>query len=310
MASQPVVLPPYLKKGDTVGIVCPAGFMDAAKVKECVRVMTEEWGFRVRVGSTVGKQDNYFSGSDEERLADLQAMMDDVSVKAILCGRGGYGTGRIIDQVDFRVFRKHPKWIIGFSDITVLHSHILARYKIASIHGPMANAFNEGGYKNEYVQSLQAVLKGRKMKYTSAPHRYNRMGRADGILTGGNLSLVAHLTGTQSEVDMRGKILFLEDVGEYLYNIDRMLHQLRRAGKFDGLAGLVLGGFTDSKDTTTPFGKNIDQILFETVRDFDFPVCFGFPVSHEKENVALKVGASYSLRVTAKGAVLRESVGH
>lgn len=280
--------------------------MDAAKVKECVRVLTNEWGYKVRVGRTVGTQDNYFSGTDAERLEDLQEMMDDPSVKAILCGRGGYGTGRIIDDLDFRTFRKHPKWIIGFSDITVLHSHILARYKIASIHGPMANAFNDGGYRNEYVQSLQAVLKGRKMKYLAVHHRYNRPGKANGILTGGNLSLVAHLTGTKSEVDMRGKILFLEDVGEYLYNIDRMMYQLKRAGKFDGLAGLVIGGFTDNKDTTTPFGKNIDQILFEAVRDYSFPVCFGFPVSHEKENVALKVGCNYSLRVTSKGSQISD----
>ena len=310
MPAKPVTSPPYLKKGDTVGIVCPAGFMDAARTLECVRVLTELWGYKVRVGRTVGAQDHYFSGTDEERLADLQEMLDDPVVKAVLCGRGGYGTGRIIDELDFRTFRKHPKWIIGFSDITVLHSHILARYNIASIHGPMANAFNDGGYKNEYVQSLHSVLIGKKMKYSAPPHRYNRMGKADGILTGGNLSLLAHLTGSRSEVDMRGKILFLEDVGEYLYNIDRMMHQLKRAGKFEGLAGLVLGGFTDNKDTATPFGKGIDQILHEATRDLDIPVCFGFPVSHEKENVALKAGSRYTLRVSSQGAVLRENSGH
>jgi len=304
MRKSPVILPPYLRKGDTVGIVCPAGYMDAARIRACVRVLTERWGYKVTVGKTVGAQDHYFSGTDAERLTDLQDMLDDPSVKAILCGRGGYGTGRIIDDLDFRRFRLSPKWIIGFSDITVLHSHILARYHIATIHGPMANAFNGGGYRNAYVQSLHAVLKGRRMKYEAAPHRYNRTGTADGILTGGNLALLAHLTGTKSEVDMRGKILFLEDVGEYLYNIDRMMYQLKRAGRFQGLAGLVLGGFTDNKDTETPFGKSVDQILFEVVRDCDFPVCFGFPVSHGKENVALKVGSHYSLRVTPKGSKL------
>jgi muramoyltetrapeptide carboxypeptidase len=301
-----ITIPPYLKKGDIIGITCPAGYMEAAKVQECVRVLTEVWGYRVRIGKTVGNPHHYFAGTDEERREDLQAMLDDPEVKAILCGRGGYGTGRIIDELNFRTFRKHPKWVIGFSDVTVLHSHILARYGIATLHAPMANAFNNKGYRNKYVQSLRDAIAGKKALYSVKPHRYNQLGKAKGVLTGGNLSLVAHLTGTSSEVDMRGKILFLEDIGEYLYNIDRMMYQLKRSGVLKDLAGLVLGGFTDNKDTERPFGKTVDQILHDIVKDYGMPVCFGFPVSHNKENYALKCGGLYTLDVRADGVSLRE----
>lgn len=303
-----IVRPPYLKKGDTIGITCPAGFMDAAKVDECVRVLTKLWGFQVKLGKTVGSQFHYFSGTDEERLDDLQQMLDDDNVKAILCGRGGYGVGRIIDGLDFKAFRKKPKWIIGFSDITVLHSHILQRYGIATLHAPMANAFNNGGFRNKYVQSLHKALVGESSNISVKRHRYNQPGRAKGVLTGGNLSLIAHLVGSRSAVDCRGKILFLEDVGEYLYNVDRMMHQLKRAGVLDGLAGLIIGGFSDMKDTQLPFGQTIEQILHGIVKDYPYPVCFGFPVSHEKENYALTCGGLYSLEVGEAGAVLASAV--
>lgn len=302
----PVVIPPYLKKGDLIGITCPAGFMEKAKTDECVRVLTELWGFRVKMGHTVGHQHHYFAGTDQERRDDLQSMLDDPEVKAVLCGRGGYGVGRIIDELDFRRFRKHPKWIIGFSDITVLHSHILSRFRIATLHAPMANAFNNGGYKNKYVKSLHNALTGERALYSVRHHRYNRPGKAEGQLSGGNLSLVAHLIGTPSAVDLRGKILFLEDVGEYLYNVDRMLYQLKRSGAFTGLAGLVLGGFTDMKDTQLPFGATVQEILNDVLADARYPICYGFPVSHEKENYALKCGALFSLKVDGSGATLTE----
>jgi muramoyltetrapeptide carboxypeptidase len=306
MSRRSVIFPPYLIKGDVVGVVCPAGFMPADKLSECVRVLNEIWGFRVKVGNTVGSQYQYFSGTDEERLADLQKMMDDPSVKAILCGRGGYGTGRIIDKINFRSFSKNPKWIIGFSDITVLHSHILSRYHIASLHAPMANAFNKDGYLNEYVQSLRKALTGKAANYSASPHPFNHPGKSSGILVGGNLSLIAHLIGTPSEIETRGKILFLEDVGEYLYNIDRMFYQLKRSGKFKGLAGLVLGGFTDTKDTDTPFGKTVEEIIHDIVKEYKFPICYGFPVSHEKENYALKIGGKFSLSVMRNKVSLKE----
>ena len=300
-----IITPPYLRKGATVGIVCPAGYMPAAKTLTCQQTL-QSWGFQVKLGKTVGHQHFYFSGTDEERLQDLQAMMDDPTVDAILCGRGGYGTSRIIDQLNWKKFRKHPKWVIGFSDITVLHSFLFTQLRTASLHAPMANAFNDGGAHDEYVQSLRKALTGKKANYTCAVHACNKPGKATGQLVGGNLSLIAHQIGTPSDVDTKGKILFLEDVGEYLYNVDRMLLQLDRAGKLKGLAGLIIGGFTDNKDTTTPFGNTIDEIIVHRIAAYNFPVCFGFPVSHEKENVALKVGATFSLQVGKQKVTLKE----
>jgi muramoyltetrapeptide carboxypeptidase len=233
-------------------------------------------------------------------------MLDDNSVQAILFGRGGYGSGRIIDQLDFKRFKRNPKWLIGFSDITVFHSHLLRKYNIASMHAPMAAAFNDEEYNNEFVQSLRKALTGKKAKYTCAPHENNIAGSCSGKLVGGNLSLIAHLIGTSSDVNTKGKILFLEDIGEYIYNVDRMLYQLKRAGKLDDLAGLIIGGFTDMKDTTLPFGKDVLGIINDIVKEYAFPVCFNFPVSHEKENYALKVGVEYALNVKAKKVTLQE----
>jgi len=293
-----MIYPPYLQKGDTIGMVCPAGFMAPEKWQTCVQTL-QDWGFEVELGATMNSASTtYFSGTDEERKLDLQRMLDDKKIKAILCGRGGYGMGRIIDQLDFKKFERRPKWIIGFSDITVLHAHLNRVIGIASIHGPMAAAFNEGGDENPYVQSLKAMLLGTKAEYKAAPHAFNIAGTAQGRLVGGNLSLIAHLIGTSSAYKTKGKLLFLEDVGEQLYNVDRMFYQLKRAGVLDGLAGLILGGFTDNKDTERPFGQTVEEILHHLVKDCEYPVCFGFPVSHEKENFALKVGARYQLLVS------------
>lgn len=299
------ITPPYLSKGDTIGVVCPAGFMPAEKAETCLSVL-QQWGYKVRVGKTLGSQYHYFSATDEERLNDLQEMLDDKSIDAILCARGGYGLGRIIDQLDFKKFRKKPKWIAGFSDITVLHAHIYRRFDIASIHSPMAAAFNDEEYKNEYVQSLQKALAGKKAKYEILPHQFNRPGKATAKLVGGNLSLLAHLTGTPSEFKTVGKILFLEDVGEYIYNVDRMLYQLKRSGKLDKLAGLIFGRFTEVKDTSIPYGKDVYEVIHDAVKEYKFPVCFQFPVSHEKENYALKIGATYKFAVSEKGVTLKE----
>jgi muramoyltetrapeptide carboxypeptidase len=293
-----MIYPPYLQKGDTIGMVCPAGFMAPEKWQTCVQTL-QDWGFKVELGATMNSASTtYFSGTDEERKLDLQRMLDDKKIKAILCGRGGYGMGRIIDQLDFKKLERRPKWIIGFSDITVLHAHLNRICGIASIHGPMAAAFNEGGDENPYVQSLKAMLLGTKAEYNAAPHAFNIAGTAQGRLVGGNLSLIAHLIGTRSAFKTKGKLLFLEDVGEQLYNVDRMFYQLKRAGVLDGLAGLILGGFTDNKDTERPFGQTVEEILHHLVKDCEYPVCFGFPVSHEKENFALKVGAKYQLLVS------------
>lgn len=290
-------LPPYLQTGDTIAITCPAGYMPLEKAETCINVL-QQWGYDVLVGKTLSsKSKTYFSGTDEERLNEFQAMLDAPEVKAILCGRGGYGVGRIIDQLDFTAFKKHPKWIIGFSDITVFHAHINRNFKIATLHSSMAAAFNSGEYKNKYVQSIKAALEGTKSDYTCKTHKLNHNGTATAELVGGNLALIAHLIGTKSDYVTKGKILFLEDVGEQHYNVDRMLHQLKRSGKLDALAGLIIGGFTDMQDTERPFGKKVYDLIHELISEYKYPICFGFPVSHAKENLALKVGAAHQLQV-------------
>ncbi len=301
-----IKIPPYLQKGDTIGLVCPAGFMAAEKVQTCLSIL-QEWGYQVKIGKTVGSDSqNYFSGTDEERLTDFQEMLDDDEVKAVLCARGGYGMGRIIDKLDFRKFKKQPKWIVGYSDITVLHSHLYSNYYISSLHAPMAGAFNDEGHKNEFVLSLKNALEGKKLKYSCPVHEFNKKGEAIGELVGGNLALLAHLVGTDSDIKTRGRILFIEDIGEYLYNIDRMMHQLKRSGKLSRLAGLIIGGFTDVKDNERPFGKTAYEIIGEIIKEYDYPVCFGFPVSHTDENYALKIGVGYKLKVTKSKVSLEE----
>jgi muramoyltetrapeptide carboxypeptidase len=292
-----MILPPYLQPNDTIAITCPAGYLPLEKAVTCIETL-QAWGYRVQVGATLGApSENYFSGTDDQRLAELQQMLDNPEIKAILCGRGGYGLTRIIDRIDLSRFKKEPKWIIGFSDITVLHTHIWSGHKIATLHAPMASAFNDGGADNEYVRSLRQALSGKTSTYSCLPHPFNRPGKVTGRLVGGNLSLLAHLTGTPSDIKTKGKILFLEDVGEYRYNIDRMFYQLKRSGKLDRLAGLILGGFTEIKDTTRPFGATVEEIIRDIVAEYDYPVCFGFPVSHEKENYALKIGVRHTLDV-------------
>ena len=299
-------IPPYLKPGDTIGLVAPAGFMPFEKMQTCIETL-QNWGYNLSFGNTTHSQsENYFSGTDEERLADLQQMLDDKNIKAILCARGGYGLSRIIDKINFKKFKKRPKWIIGFSDVTVLHSHIFSNYKIASLHAPMAAAFNEDGFKTPSVSSLKNALEGLPADYNFPGHEYNKPGKAKGLLVGGNLCLLAHLVGTLSDINTKNKILFLEDVGEYLYNVDRLFLQLKRSGKFEKLAGLVIGGFTDSKDTERPFGSSVYELIHQQIKELDFPVCFDFPVSHGKENYALKVGVKYTLDISKDRVTLNE----
>ncbi|HEY8898290.1 MAG TPA: LD-carboxypeptidase [Niastella sp.] len=301
-----VKIPPYLQPGNTIALVCPSGYMAIEKAQTCIDVL-QQWGYKVKVGTTVGSQSaNYFSGTDEERLVNFQQILDDDEVHAVLCARGGYGLTRIIDYINFKKFKKNPKWVIGYSDITVLHSHIYSNYGIATLHSPMAAAFNDGGFNNQYVQSLKHVLAGKRIKYECATHEFNKKGEAVGELVGGNLAMLAHMVGTQSDIKTKGKILFLEDVGEYLYNIDRMMRQLKRSGKLNKLAGLIIGGFSDTKDTERPFGQTVYEIIQDVVKEYDYPVCFGFPVSHEKENYALMVGQGYKLKVGKSKVSLEE----
>ena len=299
-----IKIPPYLKKGDTIAITCPAGFMLKEKAQVCIETL-QQWGLQVMVGKTLGSNSlNYFSGTDEERLNELQAMLDDKSINAILCGRGGYGVSRIIDQLDFTRFKKNPKWIIGYSDITVLHAHIFTNFNIASLHAPMAAAFNDGISGKPFLQSIKNALFGKPNQYKCAAHLFNQHGEATGQLIGGNLSLLVHLIGTKSDINTNNKILFIEDVGEYIYSIDRMLLQLKRSGKLDKLKGLIIGGFTDIKDTERPFGKTVYEAIQQMVSEYEYPICFQFPVGHSTENYALKVGGMYRLKIGRKLVLL------
>ena len=300
-----IKVPPYLIQGDKIGIVCPSGYLPLEKTDTCVEQLSL-WGYQVVLGRTVGNQYHYFSGTDEERLSDLQSMLDNPEIKAILFGRGGYGLSRIIDQIDFEAFTNNPKWLIGFSDITVLHAHINQQLRIATIHAPMAAAFNDGGFKNEYVESIKKVIEGESYNYSSSFHPYNKTGIAKGELIGGNLSILAHLIGSKSSYSDKGKILFLEDIGEYLYNIDRLFIQLKRNGFLHSTAGIIIGGFTELKDTVIPFGTDIYDIINHHVKELDCPISFDFPVGHQANNLALKVGINHELQVSDNQTTLKD----
>ena len=305
------VRPPYLKKGDTIGITAPAGYITAEEIQSAVSKI-EEWGYKIKIGETIGKRDFTFGGTDEERVKDFQQMLDDPKIKAIICARGGYGAIRIIDKLNWEKLKTRPKWIIGFSDITVFHSHLNRNYGIASIHSKMCNSFPDDWSLAEPVQvetieSIQQALSGRKMKYTVVSNPQNKTGTGEGVLVGGNLKMLETLAGTKSDIRTSGKILFVEDTGEYLYNIDRMFWNLKRTGKLSGLKGLIIGGFKIKADADTEdFGRTLQDIVLEKVKGFHYPVCFDFPVGHQKNNFALKCGIRHRLTVTDVEVLLKE----
>ena len=300
-----MIQPSHLKPGDTIGIVCPSGYIPLEKVQICIQTL-EKWGYKVKLGTTVGAKKDSFSGTDQQRAEDLQTMLDDASVKAILCARGGYGASRIINTIEFKAFNKQPKWVIGFSDITVLHAAILQQ-NCMSIHGPMAAAFAKGEAGEPYIQSLKQVLEGEKTSYTIPAHSMNTLGNAKAEMVGGNLCILAHLIGSKNALDTNEKILFIEDVGEYHYNIDRLMIQCKNAGLFENLAGLVIGGFTDLKDPSSDFGASANEIIKEHIVGYTYPICFDFPISHSLPNFAIKQGQVYSLAVSAQEVSLTEA---
>jgi len=306
-----IIVPPYLKPGDVIGITCPAGNITAEEIMPAVQQI-ESWGFRTKAGDTIGKKDFTFGGTDQERWTDFQHMLDDTSISAILCARGGYGAIRIIDKLGFDKFKAKPKWIIGFSDITVIHCHVNRNMNIASIHSKMCNSFPDDWSKAEPVQvesilSIRKALAGEQMLYTAIPDPMNRTGTTEAPLVGGNLKTLETLSGTRSDLITAGKILFVEDTGEYLYSIDRMFWNLKRSGKLDTLKGLVIGGFKIKPDDPgEEFGKTIYDIVLEKVKDLGYPVCFNFPVGHQKENYALKEGISHRLEVRPDSCTLKE----
>jgi muramoyltetrapeptide carboxypeptidase len=303
------IVPPYLKPGDRIGITCPAGFISLEDIQPSVALM-KSWGYEIVVGDTIGAKEFTFGGDDEARRLDFQRMLDDPKVQAIMCARGGYGAVRIIDALDFKQFREHPKWIIGFSDITVFHCHLNRNFKIASLHSKMCNSFPRDWTLAEPIQvetilSIRQALTGQALSYSAPINRYNRYGRAEATLVGGNLSLIETLAGSKSDLETSGKILFIEDTGEYLYSLDRMMWNLKRTGKLENLAGLIIGGFKLKPDEPgEEFGKTMEQIVLEKISGSGYPVCFDFPVGHQKNNYALKCGAPHILEVNAAGARL------
>ncbi|MBL4676350.1 MAG: LD-carboxypeptidase [Mucilaginibacter sp.] len=297
----PTTIPPYLKKGDNVAITCPAKKLPIP-MTDAVNLLTS-WGLEVVLGDTVSASYHQFAGDDDFRAADLQRFIDDDSIKAIFCARGGYGTIRMIDRVNFNRLRQNPKWFIGFSDITLLHSHIINNYGLACIHGQMP--LNIPDASKHSLETLRMALFGEKLTYTIEQNPLNRTGDAEGILIGGNLSLMVAVNSSESDVDYAGKILFLEDVGEYLYAIDRMMRCLKRAGKLTGLAGLIIGGFTDMKDNDIPFGQTLPELVMDVVAEYDYPVCFDFPAGHISDNCSLILGQSVSLSVREKEVTIK-----
>ncbi|WP_316744780.1 LD-carboxypeptidase [Pedobacter antarcticus] len=305
-----VKVPPFLKPGDTIGICSPSGFISLADIGPSVQLI-ESWGYRVRVGSSPGQQDFIYGGTDLQRIKDLQQMLDDPELKAIMCARGGYGLVRIIDQLDFSRFKNNPKWIIGFSDITVLHCHINRNFNIATLHSKMCNSFPKDWTKAEPIQietilSIRQALAGEESAFSAPVHPFNRPGTVTAELIGGNLSIIETLAGTASDLKTKGKILFIEDVDESLYRIDRMLWNLKRTGKLEDLAGLIIGGFKLKPDLPgEEFGQDLYAIVNNQVKDFNYPVCYDFPVGHQKNNFALKCGMLHKLEVGTQQTLLK-----
>lgn len=287
-----MITPDYLNKKDKIAIVAPAGKISKEKVETAINIL-QGWGLEVLLGTNVFSDYYQYAATDSERLIDLQQALDNPSVKAILFARGGYGAIRIIDQVDWSGFSKNPKWLIGFSDITIFHSHIQKNLKIETIHATMTAGLTDP----VSAESLRKALFGEKLNYEFKTHPLSQKGKAKAILAGGNLAVLCSLIGSASEVDTKGKILFIEDVGEYLYRLDRMMWQLKRTGKLSHLKGLIVGGMTDMKDNETSFGKTAYEIVSEAVIEYDYPVCFGFSAGHMDDNRALILGRKVNLNV-------------
>ncbi|MCF6342166.1 MAG: LD-carboxypeptidase [Bacteroidales bacterium] len=284
--------PPLLTKGDKIGIAAPARKIQRIELEASLKIV-EDRGYEVVLNDSLFAAENQFAGSDRERANYLQGMLDDESVKAIFFARGGYGSVRIIDRLDFTKFEKNPKWLVGYSDATVFLCHINRNCGVQTLHASMPVNFLEN--TPAALDSLFSVLADKPPKYVIEPHPLNKSGQAKGVLTGGNLSVLYSLLGSISFPETEGKILFLEDLDEYLYHIDRMMQGLKRAGKLDRLAALVVGGMTELNDNTIPFGKTAEEIILETVKEFDYPVFFGFPAGHLADNRALTMGGELSI---------------
>lgn len=286
--------PPFLKQGDKVAIVSTARKILRSEIEYAIATL-ESWGLEVVVGDTIDSVHNQFAGTDIQRISDFQKQLIDPEIKAIICARGGYGTVRIIDNLDFQQFLKNPKWIVGYSDVTVLHSHLTRVYNVQSLHATMP--INYSNNTDLAISTLKCALFGEPYRIECATHILNKTGSATGAIVGGNLSILYSLMGSVSQVDTDGKILFLEDLDEYLYHIDRMMQNLRRANKLANLAGLIVGGMTEMNDNEVPFGMTAEEIISEAIKDYDYPVCFGFPSGHINDNRAIYMNKKANLIV-------------
>lgn len=293
-------IPPYLKKGDTIGILATARKVELKSLEPAIK-LAESWGLHVVVGKTVGLDNNQLAGQDWQRATDLQEMLDNPAIKAIWSAKGGYGTVRIVDRLNFWKFKQKPKWIVGFSDMTVLHSHIHT-LGYATLHGLMGISVSRATPKA--VESFRKALFGEKLEYSIPAHAFNKPGKATGEVVGGNLSVLYSIVGSKSEIDTKGKILFIEDLDEYLYHIDRMMMNLKRNGYFSNVKGIIIGGMTKMKDNDIPWGHDALEIIQDITKEYNIPVCFNFPAGHIQDNRALPFGKEATLEVTPTGTKL------
>ena len=291
--------PPYLKKNDKIAIVSPAKKLP--KRIDYAVALFKQWGLEVVIGESVYADHHQFAGDDELRTRDIQQFLDDPSIKAIVAARGGYGTIRIIDELDFTTFQDSPKWFVGFSDITVILSHLFQTLEMQSIHAQMPYTFEEG--TPESLESLRRALFGEPLQYQYSSTFTNRPGQSEGVLIGGNLTLLVMMQGSLSEMDYTDKILFLEDVGESEASIDRMMRMLKRSGKLAHLKGLIVGAFNEIPEEKIPFGQSPEEVIWDAVKEYSYPVCFNFPTGHIDDNRAMVLGATAALAVEHDGSV-------
>lgn len=293
------IVPPYLQSGDTIGFVAPSRKISLEEIKNAIDFF-ENRGFKVKLAENLFAVENQFAGSDSVRAASFQSLLDDDEVKALLAVRGGYGAVRVIDKIDFTKFRRNPKWLCGYSDFTVFHSEV-SNFDIPTIHSVMPINFSDSEGEIANAESLLAALTGKPLSYNTIAHPLNRLGTAKAKVVGGNISILYSIIGSKSDISTEGKILFIEDLDEYLYHIDRMMMSLKRAGKLAGLAGLIVGDMSNMHDNTIPFGKNAEEIIADCCADYDFPICFNFPAGHAAKKLALRLGMEIEMHPSSGG---------
>ncbi|PLX23081.1 MAG: LD-carboxypeptidase [Marinilabiliales bacterium] len=295
-----MITPVSLKKGDKIGIVAPARKIKKNEIEPAIKIF-ESWGLKVELGKNIFTEDRQFAGTDKQRAKDLQYMLDNPEIKAIICARGGYGTIRLLPLLDFATFLKSTKWIVGYSDITALHVHLNQNLKVKSIHGIMPINFPKDSFENESIKTLKQALMGEKNSYQIKGHRFNKTGKVQGELIGGNLSVLYSIAGTNYDINTEDKILVLEDLDEYLYHIDRMMMNLKLGGKLDKLKALIIGGMSQMNDNQIPFGKSAYEIVCDVVQEYSYPVCYDFPLGHIDNNYSIMLGSIAELDVNKKG---------